>query len=343
MKLLTQFRYRNRWVILLWSLVALFTLSMGTFVSTSKDTMPIAIESREAQDLVVGDFVSVSSFIPLTDFAYEQVGDIEYTYFLVALSDVNDAMFLAGWRASPEDAEIIWERYNETEEAVWILDLDYYGRIEALPNEASDYFDEGLQASGYDGTLPVMRLVLHANAGTYVPDSTDNLFFGGILLVLGALLGVYPVLILTGVTQRHVWRSAQRLSMGGSAKEWLNDFAEKATYLSGTYITPDAILYDNDGITKLVPANDVVWAYGHQQRHRLYFVITIKTTHSVVLRTADKKTYRIVCRSKEQANVIFEGLQDLLPHVILGYNSSLEKLYQRSPAGFITSVNDATA
>lgn len=343
MKLLINYRQRNRWVILLWSALALVIITSGVFVITAKEVLPIAVETADLDDLREGDFISITSFIPLTDFAYEQADGIEYTYFLVALSDGYDRTFLAGWRVRPDDAQIIWERFEATDEPVWIIDLTYHGRLEALPEEALGYFDEGLEAVDYDGSLPVLRLVLHAKSGSYVADSNDNLLFGGILMLMGVLVGMYPIFVLSGLTQRQVWRTAQRLTLGGSAKEWLDDFAQSATNLNGTYINRDAILYDNDGITKLVPSNEVVWAYGHQQHHKLYFVITIKTTHQVILKTNDKRTHRIRCRSKDQANMIFEGLRSNLPQVILGYSASLEKLYQRNPSGFIASVNDISA
>ena len=339
MKLLKTLRNRNRTIIIVWGIFALLLLIMGGMIFSEEDPLPQAIERRDRQTLERGDFLSVSSFIPLTDFAYEQVDDVEYTYFLVAFTDVYDEVFLAGLRVRPEDAEEIWTRYNATEDPVWIVDLDFYGNWVNLPLEASDYFDEGLELAGYDGTMPVLRMVLEANAGTYVQDTVTNKVAGGVLMVGGFLMGLYALMIAVGVTQRPAIQTARRLAMSESTQQWLDDFAQSATYLSGTYVNREAILYDNNGITRLIPARDVVWAYGHQKKHKLYFVIPISTTYQVVLRTSDKKSYAIQCKSKDQANVIFEGLQSLLPHVILGYAPNLEEIYQRNAAGFIESVN----
>lgn len=339
MKLLKTLRERNRTIIIVWGVFALLLLIMGGVIFNEEDPLPQAIEHTDRQTLERGDFLSVSSFIPLTDFAYEQVDDVEYTYFLVAFTDVYDEVFLAGLRVRPEDAEEIWTRYNATEDAVWIADLPFYGKWVNLPLEASDYFDEGLQLAGYDGTMPVLRMVLEANAGTYVQDTTSSKVAGSVLMVGGFFMGLYAVMIAIGVTQRQAIQTARRLAISESAQQWFNDFEQTATYLSGTYVNRDAILYDNNGMTRLIPARDVVWAYGHQKKHKLYVVIPISTTYQVVLRTSDKKSYAIQCKSKDQANVIFEGLQSLLPHVILGYAPNLEKIYQRNAAGFIESVN----
>ena len=340
MKLLAHFRHRNQGLIALCSLFAVFAIIIGLNFFAFKERLPVAIETRQQSTLRAGEVIAIRAFHPLSSFAYEQIDGKQFTNFIVVIKDKNDQTFIVAMRVRPEDVSTILEHLAAQDNQVWISDMEFYGRLENISSAASVYFNDTLTRIVEDDGLPIVRLVLNATAGNYVSTKANQPVLGGILMGLGSVVGLYAIFVISGLTQRQVHRIAKRLAFGGSARLWLDDFAEKASYLEGVYVNPEAILYDNYGISRLVPTHEVVWVYSEMQRHQLKTGGWDLKVFKVILKTSDKKTHRMVFRSYNQANAVCDALKERFPTVIIGYSPALEAIYDRNPAGFIAAVND---
>lgn len=339
MSIFKTFRRKQVPQVILLVVLGLFFVVMGILAVGSQNPEPVNVNTLTLETLDDDTFITITEFAPLVEFATETIGNDEYTYLIIAVEDDNLDVMLMALRVTTAEAETIWSYVDENAtDAVWISDLTYHGTAYTIPNEATDFFQEGLDWLEVESDFPVAEVYLEAVKGDYIPNTSEPLIIGIGFGVIGLGVLILPLLYFVGFFNRKTLKAVQAMTLGGSATQWLEHFESEATQVEGVYISKEALIYPAGIGSQFVKADEVVWAYGHKQDRTVYFIIKIATHHFVMLRTSTRKTYLIPCKSKASAETLFETLQTLWPSIVLGYHPDLEKLYKANPTGFILAV-----
>ena len=274
--------------------------------------------------------------------------EVEYIYGCYAYTEVT--------RDGRPTGEITEREYlidaNEQDYMALVLSGDQMEQAEKLLEESDQYYygeideiTETFRVTGYVRELPSDSIrLLHeavdyyrlspAEQDIYLPLALHSEEFElevvplifGIVFAIAAL--VFAGLKLSGQYQKHLRRKLEQ--MFGGNRERSNDFMkfmlESVPKIHGLRIARGYLLARVGGYDMLYDVNDLVWAYQQTTRHRLYGIIPMGKSYSLMLCTADGKRQSITMSDKATKEILTQ-LRGSFPNTVIGYSKELENLY----------------
>jgi len=155
----------------------------------------------------------------------------------------------------------------------------------------------------------------------------------------GALLAVITVLLLIYTLGGFRLRKMEKdIEKSGYSL----DFAE-ADYMNAKILMDKPIFrlgrvftFCSDGATPHIILNrDIVWGFHNVVVQRGRSRLIKKTTHYVVLKTKNKKTYVADVPNEAKANLILNLMNNALPWMVIGDSNALHKMYSKDLQGFL--------
>lgn len=237
-----------------------------------------------------------------------------------------------------------------------ILSGDMMDQADALLEECDDYYygltdqiTKGFRVTGYVKQLPSDSLSLYREAmGYYSLSEAEKeiilplylspadysiqivpLIFG---IAFFAAAIIMLVLAFTGWYQRQVKEKVDQLFGGNTerANEVLGSIQKNVPAVAGMQIGNGLILLRHGSSHYLYDSNDLVWAYKQITRQKLYGIIPIGKTFSLMLKLSNGKEIAVPmneAKVKEQ----LEKLIQQFPTCAIGYSDQLAGMYRNDP------------
>lgn len=245
---------------------------------------------------------------------------------------------------------------NEEDYMALILSGSLMDQADALLEECDDYYNgltneitQGFPVTGYVKAMPSDSLSLYREAWDYYSMSQAErdihlpLYLSPadysvqiLPLLLGfacfAAIAVLLVLAFTGWYQRQVKEKLDQL-FGGSTEQadallgsLLNASAEGNVRISG-----GCLLVRSGASHFLYDGNDLLWAYQQVTRQKLYGIIPIGKTFSLMLKLTGGRE-KAVPMKEEKVQQLLEAIARQFPGCAVGYSDQLAAMYRTDPA-----------
>lgn len=168
------------------------------------------------------------------------------------------------------------------------------------------------------------------------------IFMGAVALVM--ILGAVWTLVssLTGGYQKQIRAYIAASDDPQGTEQALDRFYEDTMQEGDVRMSRSWLMYIHGGDSWVLAGDDVVWAYQHTLRRKMYGIITVGKDVSVKVYSASEKKadrcHTITVRNEEEAHKLLEDLQRTYPDVMIGYADEVEAKYNADPAVFHKAV-----
>lgn len=201
------------------------------------------------------------------------------------------------------------------------------GYVKSLPSDSLELYHEVL---GYDDlTASEQEIVLPL----YLSPADFSVNY--VILIAGiAFLGVAIVLlvmVLSGRYQRQLKEKLQQLFGGNTEKEneFLNHMLRDVPEYAGMRMEKGYLLLRQGSSHFLYDSSDLIWAYQQTTRQKLYGIITIGKSYSLMLKLADGSA-RAIGMSQAKVKEQLEKLAVQFPTCVIGYSDQLASVYSQN-------------
>lgn len=339
LKKLRKAAFKQTVILLILGLI--FVVIGGIFV-VMPDNPPTDLTKMTYKELSEDKFVSLTKFAFIYEYGSIDEDDGTKWFCVVAAMDKNDVIYLMTLKVTEAEGQRLKDMTDLNAEGLqWLSDQFYYGSLATLPSDAKTFYDEEITYLAPPTDVIVTHYYIDATPGVYELDNTGNIVGGTVFIALGLLIAILPILMMLGVGQRSVYKTAAKLAVGGNARFYLEDFDAKATEVNGVYFSDEAILFNQGYNTRLLPLKDLVWAFRRAVDQRLYFFIRIATYHFITVMTPDKKKHQLMFRKEAQMEAVMTALKEHCPDlVVTQYDRQLEKIFKQDPSSFKAAVTE---
>ena len=173
-----------------------------------------------------------------------------------------------------------------------------------------------------------------------VEDNRTVSWFFVAILIIGYLYIIYSVIKFIGVLADSSNAAIQKqAALAGDADRILMDLERApvhAMHPNFGVAGSNYILIHKNKIN-IIPSREVIWAYEHVYKKRVYFLFTVSKVHSLLLATKDKK-YQVVLKANEIPSAL-ETVNKTTPWLIFGYTKEIEQMYKNNRDYLISEVN----
>lgn len=265
---------------------------------------------------------------------YETRGKEKHTvcyYFTILVGNQNTAkcMGVKVYTKHYDEIDEIFKDY-EKESAGEKLDkvhsVTIKGKLKKMESDAYKYFVDSFKKENYTD-----EQINNQTMNLMVDEESINetcLIYPilGILCIVGSIL--YMLYVVLGLGQRRTIKRLKKKGPGAlerAEEDFKNARVIKSNLKIGKYYT-----FIVNGAKNHIIANDeIVWVYPSKVEHRTNGVHT-GTTYSVIIKTINKKSYSVNTGSELVSDSIMEIYNSLTRSIVLGYNTNLKKLFQKS-------------
>lgn len=206
------------------------------------------------------------------------------------------------------------------------------GTIVAMEDDILDYYEDWGQTSGYFEGLSeeeIKELLLPYVLKTDCIGNMDMYTFYIICVVIGILFIIVLTMIIkciAGVYQSPIKKHIKKNQNTINQERMENDFLS-STWIDRCKLGREWLFYFKGNKSYVLNLNDILWAYRNQTTHRTNGIKT-GTSHSLEIRTIDKKSHSIPMKYQKQVTEILDHFLESQPQIIVGYDEDILKLYR---------------
>ncbi|WP_455502028.1 DUF6709 family protein [Gemmiger sp.] len=168
------------------------------------------------------------------------------------------------------------------------------------------------------------------------------IFMGLAALALGIAAFWTLLRALTGGYQKQIRAYIAASDDPQGTEQALDRFYEDTMREGPVRMSRSWLLYVRGGDSWVLAGDDVVWAYRHTLRRKLYGLITVGKDITVKVYSASEaknaRCHTIRVRSEDEAHKLLEDLQRTYPDALIGYAPEAEAKYNADPAVFHKAV-----
>ena len=244
---------------------------------------------------------------------------------------------------------------NETGYMCLILDKDLMEKADALVEECIAYYNWEIDeiTAGFTVTGEVKRLseesigLMHeyveydqlsaeeqaAFLPLYLSPADTDVDY--VMLVMGFIFVVFGLALLIatlgGSYQKQVKQKLQDLFGDNTerADEFLGQLLDTPS-VSKLHISNGYIFLHQGMNQMLLDANDVLWAYKQTTRQKLYGIIPVGKSYSLVVKKTDGKELSVVMKEEEVTQQL-KKIANQFPNCVIGYTDQLAAMYKKDP------------
>lgn len=253
--------------------------------------------------------------------------------------------------ADAEAVEADTERMLDDEDGSYEWDGSYVsvrGTLQPMDAETEELFRDYFRDAGIDDSeiglgddCYFRPLVL--TDGKINGDKADVLIFMSVIGLLTLVCAVWTLVhALTGGYQKQLRQYIAASSDPQGTEQALDRFYEDTMQEGAVRMSRSWLLYVRGGESFVLAGDDVVWAYQHTLRRKMYGIVTVGKEVTVKVYSASEKKadrcHTIYLRNEDEARKVLEDLQRTYPNAMIGYDADLERLYNADPAAFHRDV-----
>ena len=197
------------------------------------------------------------------------------------------------------------------------------GLVKTLPSDSKEFLYDAVDYYSLSAEEKAIYLPLYIDVDAYEKDPVF-MVIGGVLLAIAVVM---LVMVLSGHYQRQV--KERLLQYFGTYADKANEFMNYMVNLpsvKGLRIGAGYMLVRAGYHHFLYDGNDVVWAYQQTTRQRLYGVIPLGKTYTLMLGLSDGK-FKTVPMSEAKVKEQLQLIARNFPTVAVGYSEQLRSLY----------------
>ncbi len=210
----------------------------------------------------------------------------------------------------------------------------YIGHFIDLEDDIYNSILDDLQGADftYEQALEMMPSRLFV-----VEDNRGELWIFFIFILIGYSLLIYNIIKFLTVNNMRAY--SKEASKFGDSDSILRELELKPINPAHVNfeITKNYVVLITKSKIKLLPANQVIWAYEKIVKRKLYFLITVNKIHSLIVATKDTRVEASLIKSHIQAAL--STVEKSMPWVVSGYSDTLEKKYKKENDLFVSEVN----
>lgn len=320
--------------------VALLVLFGVVFLSGSnaiaKEPTPRNLYEVPREELE-GEYVTAEIHWIYGCYAYSEkyrdnkaTGEITQREYVID-ANVNDycALILDG--DAMEQAEALLEEcvaYSSGQTAQITKSFTVTGEMKALPSSSLSLYRRAMGNDSLSASEQAVILPLYLSPADY---STNYILFAMGAVCLGIAV-VLVVMALTGRFQRQITQKAANSSASSPEAfyERIKYMRKNVPAVSGLRIDGGCIFLRNGFSHYFYDANDLVWAYKQVVRQKLYGIIPISKTYSLMLKMADGTEKSVAMKEARVAEQL-EKIMRQFPGCAIGYSDDLMTMYRSDP------------
>ena len=273
-----------------------------------------SLESTKALYETPADFNNIFTF----ETVYLDENETITDYFAALINDEGNFVL----------AEIPVDLYID--EAI----TSYIGHFIDLEDDIYNSILEDLQGADftYEQALEMMPSRLFV-----VEDNRGELWIFLAFILIGYTLLIYNIIKFLTVNNMRAY--SKEASKFGDSDSILRELELKPINPAHVNfeITNNYVVLITKSKIKLLPANQVIWAYEKVVKRKLYFLITVNKIHSLIVATKDTRVEASLIKSHIQAAL--STVEKSMPWVVSGYSDTLEKKYKKENDLFVSEVN----
>lgn len=139
------------------------------------------------------------------------------------------------------------------------------------------------------------------------------------------------------------------MRLGHDMLSQINYEAQSALQVLSSFVMPSAIICMEARVLKVIPANDIIWIYGHVVKNSMNFIPTTKD-HSVRVMTRTGDVYILGQKStngfskKDITGDIINQIAPILsrtrPGILFGYSDEIAKAVQQNLQAVVNTVDE---
>lgn len=254
----------------------------------------------------------------------------------------NEYMGLVAGGADMEKSRTLLnesEMYMDDQSYEITSSFDVKGTIKKMDGESLMYYHEAL---GYDEMSAQDRelfLPYCLHVGKIGSEDLGSLILFTVFAVLFLILALFFLIrVLSGSRQKML---KQYCSAHVGADEKIEQFYRTTEPVNGLRVNHNYLLGSTaDGDAIFLTPGDLVWAYTHVTRTRMYGLITVGKTYVVALRTRDRKQHMHRVKNEGQAKAVLEKIHETWPWVLIGYSGEMDEAYRKNLPAVLRAVDE---
>ncbi len=257
------------------------------------------------------------------------VGESEYMGLVAGGSDMEKSRILL----NESDMYLDDQSYEITSS------FDVKGTIKRMDAESLMYYHEALGYDEMNAQDQELFLPYCLQAGKIGSQDLSSLVIFTIFAVLFLGLALFFLIrALSGSSQKML---KQYCGAHVGADEKIEQFYRTTKPVNGLRVNHNYLLGSTaDGNAIFLTPDDLVWAYTHVTRTRMYGVITVGKTYVVALRTRNRKQYMHGVKNEGQAKAVLEKIHETWPWVLIGYSGEMDEAYRKNLPAVLRAVDE---
>lgn len=257
------------------------------------------------------------------------VGDEEYMGFVCRGSKMKDAEF---------NMNMWWDYldYDKEFSADSLIEIKINGIVKILKGESYQYyreFTEDLDKETADLFVPY-AVYVGLMAGQESSDSAYSLIFIVIFAVAGLAFLIFGT---HGHNVKAVTDYCKETLSPEYTLQKIENFYTSGTPVQGLRANDEYFMGVFGSTVFFAESSDILWAYQTTTQHRTNGIPTGKT-YSVRIRKADGKDIQFKLKNEAACQEALAYIGKTMPYVILGYDDSLENMYNKNRSEMINTV-----
>lgn len=329
------------------SLIVCVTIAIALIAVFAKETIllikgPTSFESLTNEDITAGKYVEATVWFSLgcfeedyTKYKNSNKKTTNWFHYVIQTEDRNNLGYM-GIRLPVKEEEpmnlvvdnsfrILMNDYPENYDYEQVYtgaitkmeDVQYKNMLKFF--DSTDYSEEELRKYCLPYYIKEGYVVRHQKELVILAEVV------GFVLLLFCVF--YYLRIRAGKKQRHLVKTIQKDGEGAMEAAQIDYMAGK-DFAKDTKIGKLYTYYWRKKCTYAVKNSELVWAYLHKTTHTTNGVKT-GTSYEVILYDKDKKAHHIGMNNEASANSILEYLGNTFPHILVGYDDEIYRLFRK--------------
>lgn len=217
---------------------------------------------------------------------------------------------------------------------VYANQYEIKGVIRKMPADSwklyKEYMDWDTMTEEEQGMHLPYYIAVNDKIGANSGNTWLFLIIGSVTLILTVY---FAVKFLTGGYQKSITKYIQASSNQQAAKEKVESFLLNTPEFNRVIFNREFICSQEGAITIFNEMTNLLWIYQSKTTHRRNF-ITVGVTYELVLGFIDGKKYNVAMKNEEKLQEVMKKIIELAPHVIVGYEDELNKMFKNDLNGF---------
>lgn len=311
-------------------------------------TKPVNLNELAIEDIKTGVRVKAEISVIYDAYcSYEEDGKIKSKEYLILVGERDKQRFmgLVCDGSDIEDADAIMQQSHQDYSEGKISSVDSLKTMTIkgtiMPLEKEEYvlyqkYIDKLDLSKKERDIFLPYAVMVGKIGKHSKGSVAMCW--GFVLVAFAV-GIHT--FYSGFTGGNLKQVEKYCSEQGNKKMYmreLEEFYDSGIPVQGIRIDEQYFMAVKGASCFFAESRDLLWVYKMATSHRLYGIIPLGRTYTLIVKKEDGKSFDIPMKNEVAADEAIKYVVQKLPYILFGYDNDLHKKYLKDPSDLIYEV-----